>query len=265
MWFTHTLVVLLSPLAVSRSSAAVLQRGGEVLEADSCCKSSHSWRAPGSPRLICCTSNITNHLGDGNTSLSSSLCLFFVSFCCLSRCHSSPSCLLSCPSLQLLLRWYCLWRVVLKNALKTRSGEMALFSFSLYAPQEIIAVTMTLEMRGRCCFSSFLSTLIFSRLSPSVNTTVTHAPRLLHPVTIWATGRTFCCCCFSRIFRGRCRWHHRPLTSAPIVLSRLSCLRWWELEMRRWACQIKLYSMFYTNLMLYKQAPADMKSLILRA
>lgn len=84
-----------------------------MLEADSCCKSSHSWRAPGSPRLICRTSNITNHLGVGNTSLSSSLSLFvfFPSlslFCCLSRCHFLPSRLLSCslsnsPSLVLSL------------------------------------------------------------------------------------------------------------------------------------------------------------------
>lgn len=67
------------PLSSRRlSSAAVLfSRGVEVLEADSCCKSSHSWRAPGSPRLICRTSNVTNHPGVGNTSLSSSLCLLF--------------------------------------------------------------------------------------------------------------------------------------------------------------------------------------------
>lgn len=63
------------------SSAAVLYRGGEALEADSCRKSSHSWRASGSPRLICLTSNVTNHLGAGNISLSSSLSLFsFPSF-----------------------------------------------------------------------------------------------------------------------------------------------------------------------------------------
>ena len=108
------------PLSSRRlSSAAVLfSRGVEVLEADSCCKSSHSWRAPGSPRLICRTSNVTNHPGVGNTSLSSSLCLlfglspphhhFFFFPRCLSRCHSPTSRLLSFALSPTLLRWYCL-------------------------------------------------------------------------------------------------------------------------------------------------------------
>lgn len=92
---------LVAPLLLS------FARGVEVLEADSCCKSSHSWRAPGSPRPICRTSNVTNHPGVGNTSLSSSLCLLFslsphpLFFRCLSRCHSPTSRLLSLLSLQL--------------------------------------------------------------------------------------------------------------------------------------------------------------------
>lgn len=60
-----------------------------MLQADSCCKSSHSWREAGSPRLICLTSNITNHLGPGNISFSSSLCLFSslsVFAACLTSC-----------------------------------------------------------------------------------------------------------------------------------------------------------------------------------
>lgn len=64
-----------------------------MLQADSCCKSSHSWREAGSPRLICLTSNITNHLGPGNISFSSSLCLFSslsVFAACLTVTSSPP-------------------------------------------------------------------------------------------------------------------------------------------------------------------------------
>lgn len=57
-------------------------------EADSCCKSSHSRRAPGSPGLVCRTSNVTNHLGFGNTRLSSSpFFSFVIPPLCRSRRH----------------------------------------------------------------------------------------------------------------------------------------------------------------------------------
>lgn len=159
-----------------------------MLQADSCCKSSHSWRASGSPRLICRTSNITNHLGLGNTSLSSSLSLCL--FSCLSLfflffpLSLSPSCLLSCSlsnSSSLVFSLTCSAGKQVKNT-EHRDGIVLFLSL---CPRKMTAVMMTLEMRGRYRLSSFLSSLIVSiHFAESVNTTVTHTPRLFHPVRI---------------------------------------------------------------------------------
>lgn len=65
------------------------RRQAKRSEADSCCKSSHSRRAPGSPGLVCRTSNVTNHLGFGNTRLSSSP---FFSFVIPPLCRSRRHC-----------------------------------------------------------------------------------------------------------------------------------------------------------------------------
>lgn len=116
----YTPVVLSPSLPPSSAAAAVLWRGGEALEADSCRKSSHSWRAAGAPGLICCISNITNHVGFGNTRLSSSFffCLVpFSLFVSLSYPRLlSPSLVPSAP-----LRWRP--RPSCENKWRTRSGE----------------------------------------------------------------------------------------------------------------------------------------------
>lgn len=132
-----------------------------MLQADSCCKSSHSWRAPGSPRLICLTSNITNHLGPGNISLSSSLCLFSSPspFRCLSRCQflasRVPSCpLASAPSLVSslsLFRW--------KTSGKTHGAERRGCFVSRFMPAGHHSSNDDNEMRGRVPLLVFL--LIF--------------------------------------------------------------------------------------------------------
>ncbi|MED6267567.1 hypothetical protein CHARACLAT_013598 [Characodon lateralis] len=63
-----------SPSSVLLRCYPSQEKGAELLQADSCCKNSHSWRASGSPRLIHLTSRITKHLAAANTSLSSCLC-----------------------------------------------------------------------------------------------------------------------------------------------------------------------------------------------
>lgn len=128
-----------------------------MLEADSCCKSSHSWRAPGSPRLICRTSNITNHLGVGNTSLSSSLSLFvffpsllpFFAVCL--AVTFSPTRLLSC-SLSNSSSLVCSLTRSAEKQVENTARRDGIVLFLWLCPEEITAVMMTLEMRGRYRF-----------------------------------------------------------------------------------------------------------------
>lgn len=130
-----------------------------MLQADSCCKSSHSWREAGSPRLICLTSNITNHLGPGNISFSSSLCLFSslsVFAACLTVTSSPP---VSYPW-SFTSFWSFLVSSMCLSGGKTSGGggrREGVVLFLALCPQDIMAVMTTMKWEGGYRFSSFFS------------------------------------------------------------------------------------------------------------
>lgn len=126
-----------------------------MLQADSCCKSSHSWREAGSPRLICLTSNITNHLGPGNISFSSSLCLF-------SSLSVFAACLTSCL-LSLVFHLFLVFSGILyvsfwwENKRWGGGRREGVVLFLALCPQDIMAVMTTMKWEGGYRFSSFFS------------------------------------------------------------------------------------------------------------
>lgn len=167
-----------------------------MLQADSCCKSSHSWREAGSPRLICLTSNITNHLGPGNISFSSSLCLFSslsVFAACLTVTSSPPvSYPWSFSSASLLVSYMCL------SGGKTSGGwgaERRGCFVSRFMPTGHHGSNDDNEMRGRVPLSRLSSHFLSSVFSSFA---VTHAPRLFQPIRIWAPAEIFICSCCRR-------------------------------------------------------------------
>lgn len=153
-----------------------------MLQADSCCKSSHSWREAGSPRLICLTSNITNHLGPGNISFSSSLCLFSslsVFAACLTVTSSPPI-----PGLSPLpLCWYpiCVFLVGKQVVGGGWGAERRGCFVSRFMPAGHHGSNDDNEMRGRVPLSRLSSHFLSSVFSSFA---VTHAPRLFQPVRI---------------------------------------------------------------------------------
>lgn len=109
------------------------RRQAKRSEADSCCKSSHSRRAPGSPGLVCRTSNVTNHLGFGNTRLSSSpffplLSRHSVGLAVTTHAHTHTRS--SCPTRPL-------------NFVSPSREVAGLFCFAYRAPRAIAGVMMT--------------------------------------------------------------------------------------------------------------------------